>query len=186
MSRTAFFKLYTANFLDGTRFMTQGEVGDYIRLLVLIYDQGGKVENDPHLLRHLLRCTKAPDAAKRIQRLVDLNKLSTDSCGYLHNGRADREIEKLNEGCNEGSNRGSNNPSGTPKKATNSTRARAQTRRKMNTYTDVYVNAREARSKNKPKKNPMIEAIDRMRAALRDQEDANGSDHLLLPPTGHY
>jgi len=125
MSRTAFFKLYTANFLDGTRFMTQGEVGDYIRLLVLIYDQGGKVPNDPHLLRHLLHCTKAPDAARRIQRLIDLHKLSTDGEGNLHNGRADREFEKLNEGSNEGGNRGSNHPSGAPENDLFSTRAHA-------------------------------------------------------------
>jgi uncharacterized protein YdaU (DUF1376 family) len=134
MTRVSFFKFYTADFLDGTRFMPAIELADYIRLLALIYDRGGKVPNDPYVLRHLLLCTKAPDAARRIQRLVDLGKLSVDDAGYLHNGRADREIEKLNEGSNEGSNtpsnrgsnEGSNDPSGTPKKSTKTTRTPAR------------------------------------------------------------
>jgi uncharacterized protein YdaU (DUF1376 family) len=94
MSRIPHFRLFVDDFLRGTQSMTRAEVGDYIRLLCVIYDNDGKVLLDPYLLRHPLRCNRAVDATRQIQRLIDLGKLSVDRAGYLHNGRADLEIEK--------------------------------------------------------------------------------------------
>lgn len=88
------FRLYIDDFLRGTITMTASEVGDYIRLLCVIYDQNNQVKNDAHVLRHFLGCNRPRETRIRIRRLIELGKLSVDKDGYLHNGRADLEIEK--------------------------------------------------------------------------------------------
>jgi hypothetical protein len=123
-----FFKLYTDDFMIGTMTMSPAEAGDYIRLLCFLYDHDGRVKNDPYVLRHvLLHCTQTRHARARVQRLIDLGKLSIDTENCLHNGRTDREIEALIGGI-KGSlsplSVPSNTPSGTPKKPMKTTRAR--------------------------------------------------------------
>jgi uncharacterized protein YdaU (DUF1376 family) len=91
------FRFYPTDFLDGTKDMSAANVGDYIRLLCAIYDQDGRVLNDPYALRHLLGVPRAVDASKAVERLIWFGKLWVDSDGYLRNGRADEEIEKRHE-----------------------------------------------------------------------------------------
>lgn len=88
------FNLYPSNFLDGTRDMSGQEVGDYIRLLCLMYDHEGPIDFDPAKLRLLLGCIRRPDCVKRIQRLIDLGKILVDADGKLHNPRVDEELRK--------------------------------------------------------------------------------------------
>jgi hypothetical protein len=94
MARKKFprFDFYPTNFLDGVRGMPAAEVGDYIRLMAHMYDAGGVVEYDPEKLRHLLECRKV-DVEKRIQKLIDREKIYIDECGFLHNPRVDKELE---------------------------------------------------------------------------------------------
>jgi uncharacterized protein YdaU (DUF1376 family) len=91
MSQHPFFKLYTSDFMAGTLSMTAAEVGDYIRLLCVLYDHDGQVKNDPYVLRHALRVSRIRDAKTRIGRLLELGKLSVDNLGNIHNGRTDEE-----------------------------------------------------------------------------------------------
>jgi hypothetical protein len=86
------FDFYSTNFLDGVRGMPAAEVGDYIRLLAHMYDNGGTVEFNPDKLRHLLECRKV-DVAKRIQKLIDREKIYIDTDGFLHNPRVDKQME---------------------------------------------------------------------------------------------
>jgi uncharacterized protein YdaU (DUF1376 family) len=86
------FMLFYDDFMNGTKLMDRGEVGDYIRLLCQIYDEGGAIEFNPGLLRHVLQC-RAADVGKRIWRLVELGKLWIDDQQLIHNKRADSEIE---------------------------------------------------------------------------------------------
>jgi uncharacterized protein YdaU (DUF1376 family) len=122
MSKVPHFKFYVNDFMNGTAMMSNEEVGVYIRLLCVLYDQDGQVENDPGKLRHLLHCARTPEARRKIQRLIDLGKLSVDAEGLIHNGRADVEIEKrhISEPLRELKGAGT-----LPKTAMNS-RARAQ------------------------------------------------------------
>lgn len=85
------FDFYPTNFLDGVRGMPPEEIGDYIRLICAIYDQGGTLENNPNKLRYLLECRKV-DVAKRLQKLIDREKLYVDADGFLHNPRADKQM----------------------------------------------------------------------------------------------
>jgi uncharacterized protein YdaU (DUF1376 family) len=149
MSKSACFKFYTANFLDGTRSMTAAEVGDYIRLLALIYDKGGKIENDVHVLRHLFGCSRVRDVRPKVQRLVDLGKLSIDAEGFIHNGRADREMKKL-EASSEASSEASTEASRAPKKSTNSSRARPHKKMKVKTSPNGDVKRAHARASSQP------------------------------------
>src|SRR5262245_45162487 len=91
------FRFYIDDFLRGTSSMSASEVGNYVRLLCAIYDQDGRLENDPYALRHLLGVPRAVDAIKAVERLLWFGKLWVDPEGYLHNGRADEEIEKRHE-----------------------------------------------------------------------------------------
>jgi uncharacterized protein YdaU (DUF1376 family) len=128
-----YFKFYTDDFVAGTMSMTAAELGDYVRILCLIYDQDGKVPNDPYVLRHALKCRKAAEVAKRIRRLMDIGKLGVDSDGFLHNGRASKEIVKFTRAITTTSEQ----CSPTPKKPTNSTRARAHSRSQNSTSNEV-------------------------------------------------
>src|SRR5262245_43485019 len=91
------FRLYIDDFMSGTAGMTAAEVGDYIRRLCAIYDNDGRIQNDPYMLRFAMRYSRVSDVVAKVQRLIDLGKLSIDADGYLHNGRADHEVEKRHE-----------------------------------------------------------------------------------------
>lgn len=91
------FRFYPTDFLDGTKGMSAAVVGDYIRVLCAIYDQDGRLPNEPYSLRHLFNVPRASDAIKVVERLIWFGKLWIDTDGYLRNGRADHEIEKRHE-----------------------------------------------------------------------------------------
>jgi hypothetical protein len=88
------FTFYGEDFLDGTRGMPSAEVGDYIRLLCMIYDADGRLRFEPYGMRSLLGCTRSIDVVQRVMRLVARGKLNLSADGYLTNGRATKEVEK--------------------------------------------------------------------------------------------
>jgi hypothetical protein len=88
------FRFYIDDFMNGTKGMSSAEVGDYVRMLAHLYDQGGRAPYEPDKLRHPLGCSRQVDAAAKIRRLIDLGKLFVDEQGYLHNGRTDKEVSK--------------------------------------------------------------------------------------------
>jgi uncharacterized protein YdaU (DUF1376 family) len=92
-----YFKFYPQDFLYGTQAMTRREVGDYTRLLMMMYDDGGSVPFNPQRLKRLLGCYHATACEKRIRRLIDLGKIIIDEQGNLHNARVDGEIQTFKE-----------------------------------------------------------------------------------------
>jgi len=85
------FKCNPRDFLEGTEGLTNEECGVYVRLLCLMYRDGGPIKYDLPVLRHALHCYKLSHCRKLVQRLVDLGKLRLEN-GLIHNGRVDREI----------------------------------------------------------------------------------------------
>jgi uncharacterized protein YdaU (DUF1376 family) len=87
------FKLYIDDFMNGTKDMSDEQVGAYIRMLCQIYDDGGSSDFNPQKLKNVLRC-RPKDAEKKVWQLISLGKLFIDGNGQIHNGRADVEVEK--------------------------------------------------------------------------------------------
>jgi uncharacterized protein YdaU (DUF1376 family) len=133
MSKMPFFKFYTDDFIAGTMAMTAAELGDYCRMLCFLYDQGGRVKNDAHVLRHVLHCTQVRQARAKVERLLELGKLSIDAEGYIHNGRVDREIS-LNKWGIKAASEAPDPPFTWPKNPMKSSRARDR----ANQNPDIY------------------------------------------------
>jgi uncharacterized protein YdaU (DUF1376 family) len=87
------FKLYIDDFMNGTKDMSDEQVGIYIRMLCQIYDDGGATDFNPKKLKNVLHC-RPTDAEKKVRQLIGLGKLFIDDNGRIHNGRADEEVEK--------------------------------------------------------------------------------------------
>ena len=93
MGRMSYFKCYPSDFLHGTATLNDEQCALYVRLFMLMYDQGGSVPNDPQKLKHHVH--KRPQDIRRvIAQLVTMGKLRVDDEGRLRNGRVDEMTEQ--------------------------------------------------------------------------------------------
>jgi len=82
--KTPCFNFYPDNFIGGTQFFTDEQVGIYIRLLCAQFQKGSLTE------KHMKFICKSYDE--------DIyNKFKKDDCGNYYNERLRNEIEKRQE-----------------------------------------------------------------------------------------
>lgn len=91
---TSYVGFYPSDWLAGTRGLTMTEVGVYIQILALIYDNDGPIADDP---KRLARSFSMREAAFEtvLSGLVESGKLIRD-CGFISNERAINELKKRN------------------------------------------------------------------------------------------
>jgi uncharacterized protein YdaU (DUF1376 family) len=90
-----YFNFYPSDFMSGTRGLTAQEVGVYIMLMCLIYEEDGPVENNE--LRLSTYCgMRIPTFRKTLEKLIDLGKVY-EAGGALSNRRAEAELAKRAE-----------------------------------------------------------------------------------------
>jgi uncharacterized protein YdaU (DUF1376 family) len=97
MPEFAYWQLWIDDWQNGTRDMSNEEVGAYVRLLTRMYEHGrGYVENDPSKLKWLFRC-RPSKASRLVTSLLFAGKLYLDEFGHLRNERVDEEIGKFGQ-----------------------------------------------------------------------------------------
>jgi uncharacterized protein YdaU (DUF1376 family) len=90
MNDAPWFKFYASDWLAGTRGMSAAEMGVYITLLAMMYDEGGPVRDDESRLAR--RCGIAPVTFRKIrQTLIDEGKIHLTDAGLIN----DRAVEEL-------------------------------------------------------------------------------------------
>ncbi len=90
MSGNPWIRFFPSDWLAGTRGMTPSEVGIYITLIALLYERGGKLENNPARLSRL--CGASNSGFKRtLETLIDEDKIVDDGV-YLSNIRVLEEL----------------------------------------------------------------------------------------------
>ena len=93
MSKDPAVLLYTSDFLTGTMFMTDEEVGQYIRLLCAQHQRGRLTEKE------ILSIIKSYDSQV-------MEKIVKDKTGKYYNKRMETEIYKRENYCNSRSHKG--------------------------------------------------------------------------------
>ena len=90
MSGNPWIRFFPSDWLAGTRGMTPSEVGIYITLIALLYERGGKIENNPARLSRL--CGASNSGFKRaLKTLIDEGKIVEEE-SYLSNIRVLEEL----------------------------------------------------------------------------------------------
>ena len=106
MSVTPWFPFYPSDFLHGTSGMSLEEVGAYIKLIALLYENQnalalgriehpitGKLEKYSYKRMGRMLNTRSDKAEKLVLSLIKQEKISIEA-GYLTNRRVAREMQK--------------------------------------------------------------------------------------------
>ena len=93
------YRRFPDNFIAGTVGLTLEEKGAYSLVLDLIYVRGGPVPDEPRYIAGVCNCSVRKWNAIRA-RLIELGKIEAVD-GFLHNRRAEKELEISSETAQE-------------------------------------------------------------------------------------
>lgn len=194
MSDLKFMPMYWADFMADTRHLHGYAAGAYSLLLGNMWMQGGWVPDDDEQLARMcgldlqqwlaVRPLIRPFLIRRHRRLSQKRLLSVHKSALETHQKNAVKTAKMRQGKREKKQdvaaTKESNARARPDIGTTDTNVSVEL---QNGASRRSAHARENKSR---KKDPMIEEIDRRRAALRQQMEDTDDGYLILPPESHH